>query len=1071
MAVKTAMKRFRGFFCQQNAVRAIACVIVPVVLSTPTGAAEPPTKIDFNRDVKSILSDRCYTCHGPDEGKREADLRLDQQEGLLAKLASGEGTHVVKPGDLANSELYLRIVSEDDDLRMPPPDSSLKLSPKEIAIIKAWIKQGAQWSRHWSLIPLQDVPIPTVKNRAWPKNNIDRFVLARLEQAGLNAAPEAVKERLIRRLSFDLTGLPPTLAEIDAFLADDSSGAYEKVVDRLLNSPRYGERMAVDWLDVARYADTYGYQSDVYRATWPWRDWVVRAFNENLPYDQFTTWQLAGDLLPNPTRDQILATAFNRHHRQTNEGGSIEEEFRAEYVADRVITFGTAFLGLTLRCARCHEHKYDPVSQQEFYQLFGLFNNIDESGLYSHFTSSVPTPAQLLPNQTQQAELQRTEQELVTAEQEFQKFVGTRRAAFEAWLAKTPRPLAISGLVGDFPLESIKENKVANRANAEQSGGVSENPQVVPGKVGNGLKLSGENNVNFKLGSDFTRNDPFSISLWMQTPDHKDRAVVFHRSRAWTDAGSRGYQLLIEDGKLSASLIHFWPGNAIRIRTQAPMAIGEWTHVTMAYDGSSRAAGLTLYVNGKRAKCDIVRDKLTKNITDAVKALKIGQRFRDRGFKNGLVDEFQIYNRCLTALEAAQIHDKKTLTTLAALPTDQLTAENREQLFAYYLANHDTAYEEKLTALKAVRQQRSKAIDPVVEIMVMKELPGQRPTFLLLRGAYDAPGEQVEPGAPEAISPFSPKLPRNRLGLARWLTDPQHPLTARVAVNRFWQALFGNGFVTTPEDFGAQGEAPSHPQLLDWLSKRFIDSGWDVKALHKLIVMSATYRQSSEVSPAIRARDIENALFTRGARYRLSAEMIRDNALFSSGLLVEKMGGAPVKPFQPVGLWKEKSGSSYTRDVGEGSHRRSLYTYWKRTSPPPAMLTLDAAKRDVCLVKRQTTATPLQSLVLLNDPQYVEAARALAERAMHSGGTNPQKWFSFAFRTLTSRRLTEKEAAILGSLYNEQFEEFHANTAEAEKLLNIGDHQRDKQLDTARLAALTVVVEAIMNFDETVTKR
>jgi hypothetical protein len=1049
----------------------VLCVSLLVAFAA-AARADGPDPVDFNFHVKPILSDRCFNCHGPDEGNRQADLRLDTKEGLFTAVADGEGSQVVKPGEPEASALYVRISAGDEDLRMPPPDSKLELSPEEIATLRRWIEQGAPWKPHWSFIPLAEVAVPEVRHRAWPKNEIDRFILARLEREGLLPAPQAGRERLVRRLSFDLTGLPPTLEEIDRFLADDREDAYERLVDRLLDSQRFGERLAVDWLDVARYADTYGYQADVYRDVWPYRDWVIKAFNENLPYDQIIVWQLAGDLLPNPTRDQLVATAFNRLHRQTNEGGSIEEEFRAEYVADRTNTMGAAFLGLTLECARCHEHKYDPISQAEYYQMFSFFNNIDECGLYSHFTDAMPTPTLLLTTDEQQRKIDEIEAQIATSEQELAVLSQQRRSAFEQWLAGAAAPATIGGLMGDYPLEEIASGKVANRADADNPGRVSEGPQVVAGRVGNGLRLSGENNVTTTVGGGFTRNDPFSIALWINTPDHKDRAVIFHRSRAWTDAGSRGYQLLLEEGCLSASLIHFWPGNAIRIRTRQPIPIDQWVHAVMTYDGSSRASGLRLYVDGNRAACEVVRDQLYKNITGGgANELTLGQRFRDRGFKNGLVDELQIYNRCLTDIEAAQVCDGKTLDETLASAADGLDEPRKEALFAYYLANHDEPYRDALAALQALRGQRSAVVDPIQEIMVMKEMPQPRPTFLLKRGAYDAPGPQVYPGTPASLPPPAEGWPRNRLGLARWLTDPSHPLTARVAVNRFWQSLFGRGLVATPEDFGSQGQLPTHPALLDWLARSFIDSGWDVKGLLKQIVMSATYRQTSDCSPELYARDPENVLSARGPRYRWPAEMIRDGALSAGGLLVQRLGGPPVKPYQPAGLWKEKSGKVYQRDEGEGSRRRSLYTYWKRTSPPPAMITLDAAKRDVCVVKRQTTATPLQSLVLLNDPQYVEAARALAERAMTETADGLEAQLAFAFRTLTSRRPAEEELQVVKQLYEEQREEFGSRPDEAARLLAVGDHQARQGLDPIALAAMTEVVQALMNYDETVTKR
>jgi len=1042
------------------------------VLLSATSEAAVPERVDFNFHIKPILSDRCFHCHGPDAGNRQADLRLDTPEGLFAEAASGDASHVVKPGAADDSEIYLRISATDEDLRMPPPESKLSLAADEVAVIRRWIEQGAEWKPHWAFIPLQTVPVPDVRRRDWPRNEIDRFVLARLEAEGIEPAPQAARQRLIRRLTFDLTGLPPTPGEIDQFLADDSPDAYERLVDRLLASERFGERMAVDWLDVARYADTYGYQADVYRAVWPYRDWVVRAFNANLPYDQFITWQLAGDLLPGPTRDQVIATAFNRMHRQTNEGGSIEEEFRVDYVSDRTNTLGAALLGLTMECARCHDHKYDPISQRNYYQLFSFFNNIDECGLYSHFTDAVPNPTLLLTTDDQQQRLDSLNAQLERAETQLSVLAEHRREAFDRWLTGERGQPEVPGLIGDYPFEVIESGKLENRAAGERPAKVFEDPQIVPGRVGMALQLSGENNVTTPVGGDFGRHQPFSIALWINTPDIKDRAVIFHRSRAWTDAGSRGYELLLEDGYLSAALIHFWPGNAIRIRTTDAIAVGRWVHVVIAYDGSSRAAGLTLYADGRPADRTVVRDNLFKEITGGgANELTLGQRFRDRGFKNGLVDELKVFDRSLTAIEAAQIYDGRTLAETLAVPAGELTEEQKRDLFAYYLAHQVQRYREALAASSELRRQRNAVIDSVPELMVMQEMPDPRATYLLQRGEYDARGELVQPGVPEGILPWRDAWPPNRLGLAQWLTDPRHPLTSRVAVNRFWQLLFGRGIVATPEDFGSQGELPTHPELLDALATSLVDSGWDVKALIKRIVTSATYRQESDCVPDRYVRDPENTLLARGPSYRWPAEMLRDQALFAGGLLVPQVGGPPVKPYQPAGLWEEKSGAKYDRDVGQGSHRRSLYTFWKRTSPPPAMVTLDAAKREVCVVKRATTTTPLQALVLLNDPQYVEAARALAERAMTEGGAELDDRLAFTFRTLTSRHPAAAEMDVLQRLFAEQHQDFADRPEAVQQFLAIGDHPRNESLDATELAALAVVAAAVMNLDETVMKR
>ncbi len=1011
--------------------------------------AELPKRVDFNFHIKPILSDRCYTCHGPDQEDQQGGFRLDQKESALGEADSG--MRPIVPGDPEASEIMNRLTTDDESMRMPPVDSKLSVSEEEIALIRKWIEQGAEWKPHWSFLPL-------VVGDAKPKGGgIDRFVAAKLKALGLKLAGPASKEQLIRRVTFDLTGLPPTLEEVDAFLADESPEAYEKLVDRLLASPRYGERMAVDWLDVARYADTHGYQSDKYRAVWSWRDWVVKAFNENLPFDQFIVWQLAGDLLPNATDEQILATAFNRLHRQTNEGGSIDEEFRVEYVVDRVDTFGTAFLGLTVQCARCHDHKFDPISQKDYYQLFAFFDNIDESGLYSHFTSAVPTPTLLQTTTEQKEQLKKFDEQIAAAEKRLAAIAKEQGAEFGVFTEN-------AGLIGDFRMEEIVDKTITNDAGKDQPAKTEGEVKIVAGQNGNGLHLSGENKFSTKVGGDFTRDDPFTISLWINTPEKKERAVVWHRSRAWSDAGSRGYELLIENGKLNAALIHFWPGNAISVRTKHELPLNEWQQVTVTYDGSSRADGLKIYLNGALQQTDVVRDKLTKTINyikrarannegdlDTADEFTIGQRFRDRGFKDGLVDELKIFNRELMSVEVGRLFSGEVLGEENAKPA--------------------SGYVQAVEKLRELRKQRSDFLDEIPEIMVMQELPEKRQTYLLARGAYDAPSTSVNPETPSGLPKLREDLPKNRLGLAEWVVDPANPLTARVTVNRFWQSLFGQGLVPTANDFGSQGQLPTHPELLDYLAQSFIDSGWDVKALIKQIVMSETYQQSSDCNPELREEDPQNLLLARGPRYRLSAEMIRDTALYLSGLLVEQMGGPPVKPYEPPGLWEEKGSESYVRDEGAGSRRRSLYTFWKRTSPPPAMVTLDATDREVCVVQRQTTATPLQALVLLNDPQYVEAARAAAESVLLEPQNSVSEQIGKLFRLFIGRTPLDSELQLLEKLYAEQYAGFRASPAAAKEFLTVGDHRSDEALDPAKLAGMTVVAEAVMNHYETVTKQ
>ena len=1021
--------------------------------------------VDFESQIKPLLSDRCFACHGPDENARKADLQLHTREGAFARLE--DGLVVITPGKPHASELYRRITATDSDDLMPPPDSKRMLSTGERELIRQWIEQGAEWREHWAFVPVADVELPALGQTAWPKNEIDHFTLAKLREANVEPSPLAKREQRFRRLSFDLTGLPPTLAELDNFLTDDSLVAYEKVVDRLLGSPRLGERLAVHWLDLARYSDTYGYQVDRNRFVWPWRDWVIRAFNDNLPYDDFLTWQLAGDLLPNATDDQRLATTFNRLHPQKVEGGSVPEEFRVEYVADRNHTFGTAMLGLTLECARCHDHKYDPISQKEYYQLFAFFNTIDEAGLYSYFTPSIPTPTLLMTDEAAKQKIAELEKQVAAEEAELARVSAAAGEAFEKWLTERPAEEVLPGQIGHFPFDEFKDGKLPNLADESKQAASSQKNKIVPGKNGNALQLTGDDGVNLGIGN-FKRTAPFSVALWMSTPHHKERTVVFSRSRAWTDAGSRGYQMLLRDGHLSASLIHFWPGNAINVRTKAKLPKDEWHHVAITYDGSTKASGLEIYVDGKLAETEIYKDNLYKNITGGGgDTIVIGQRFRDVGFAGGLVDDFRVFKRELTGGEVAQIHDGESLAKLLAKPADALGQAERDTLREYFLATANESHDAQLAKLRASRARVTKLLDGKGEIMVMEEMPlNPRSTFVLKRGVYSAPGERVGAATPRSLSPFPKGAPSNRLGLAKWLVDPKNPLTARVAVNHFWQLCFGQGLVRTPEDFGTQGKRPTHPGLLDWLAKDFIDHGWNVKRLLKQIVMSATYQQASETRPALEASDPENLLLARAPRYRLSAEMIRDNALSTSGLLSQRMGGAGAKPydltesFKPIG-----------HDKGEGLYRRSVYTFWKRTGPAPVMMALDASKRDVCRAKRENTATPLQALVLLNGPQFVEAARTLGEQMVRTHGDNVGTMVRDTFRTLTSREPSSREVALLRRLHDEQLAVFEKDAKAADAFLSVGESRLANGLAKPQVAAAGVLAKALMNFDESVVKR
>lgn len=1024
---------------------------VATFLVTVTNAnAQDVQTVDFIRDIKPILSDRCYTCHGPDQAKRKAKLRLDTRVGSFGKTRLGEASHIVTPGSPEKSELYLRLITEFEDEVMPPAKTKLTMSKAETDLIRRWIEQGAKWEDgHWSYQPVQSSPLPTIKNKNWPRHSIDRFTLARMEAAGISPSDQASKETLIRRVTFDLTGLPPTLAEIDVFLADQTEQAYEKLVDRLLASPRYGERMAADWLDIARYSDSYGYQVDRDRFVWPWRDWVIKAFNKNQPYDDFVTWQLAGDLLPNATDEQILATTFNRLHPQKVEGGSVPEEFRVEYVADRTHTFGTAFLGMTLECARCHDHKYDSISHIEYYQFFAYFNRLNEAGLYSYFTSSVPTPTLPLIDQATKQRVAAAEKAISLQRKKLDSVRSENKPAFESWLNTRPAEPTLPGRVAHVDFEKV--------SGANQS---------VTGRIGKAIRLTGDDAFGLKVGN-FRRFDPFTISLWMNTPDVKDRAVVFHRSRAWTDAGSRGYELLIEDGKLSTALVHFYPGNAIRVRSRNRIPINQWIHVTISYDGSSNADGLSLFVDGKPVETDIAHDRLTKNITGGGgNNIAIGQRFRDRGFTNGFVDEFQVFNRELTSIEVNHLAGGKALQAALKTNTKKLTAAQVQSLADYYFATVNEAYAAQLAKLRSNREQRSKLVDGLSEIMVMREMPKPRKTFQLLRGAYNQRGKEVNARTLAALPTFDDKPDSNRLDLAKWLTHSKNPLTPRVTVNRLWQMLFGQGIVRTPEDFGSQGAPPTHPLLLDWLAHDFVEHDWDIKRLLKSMVMSATYRQSSNVSSELLKRDPENRLLARAPSFRMPAEMLRDNVLAASGLLVDKIGGTPARPYEVEASFKPSK-----RDRGEGLYRRSVYTYWKRTAPAPAMMTLDSSKRDVCRPHRERTSSPLQAFVMLNGPQFVEASRILAQHSLSKNAEDINKALSDMFRKLTSRRITEQELKLVSQLFDHQLKHFGKHPEKAKQLLNVGDTKSPKDIPSDKLAAMTVVGNMLMNYHDCVMRR
>ncbi|MEQ6121269.1 DUF1553 domain-containing protein [Reichenbachiella sp. MALMAid0571] len=1037
-----------------------------------------PQELDFNVHVKPILSDKCFLCHGPDKAKQQAELRLDLAESAYSELINSPGKKAVVPGKLAKSEMFHRIISHDPEVLMPTPKSNLTLSAHEKAVLIKWIEDGAEYKPHWAFIKPEKRDVPAVSNADWIKNPIDNFIIKRLEQENLQPSSQAEKELLLRRVTFDLTGLPPTVENIKEFLNDESDNAYEKQVDKLLKSPQYGEKMAMDWMDLSRFADTHGYTVDRYRDMSPWRDWVIKAFNENMPYDKFIEWQLAGDLLPNPSKEQILATAFNRIHPQNMEGGIVPEEFRVEYVLDRVNTAGQAFMALTVACAKCHDHKYDPISQKNYYEMSAFFNNVEESGQIS-WDNAMPVPTMLYTTEEQDEVLEFLKS---TAQTKADKLVSIRvseKENFQDWISNEKYKESVKskypkGLIAHFDFEN---SQLKDRLNPSQKGGMkrvgssSENPEFGVGKTGQGLLLDGDAWFDSHGVGAFRKSESFSVGLNVKIPENLENGVIFHKSEGAALYCFRGFHLALENNKLQVLMAHTAPGNAIIEYTKQDIPRDQWINLMLTYNGSSKASGLKVYLNGVELETDVKNDNLYKDIHFGRKdepGIQIGARMRGKGIGGATVDDLMVFDQELTPLEIIQVVDYEKFRDIMSKRHSELAEVESAMLESYFLLNHSKVYKKYLDELEIARMTFSDSVESIQEVMVMEEMPERRKTYLLERGLYDAHGEEVLPNTPESVFQMPEDLPRNRLGFAKWLVHPDHPLTARVTVNRYWQNYFGRGIVRTTEDFGNQGELPTHPELLDWLAVDFMDSGWDVKALQKLIVMSATYRQSSKTSNELRELDGENILLARGPAVRLTAEMIRDNALMTSGLLNTKIGGESVKPYQPTGLWKV-NGYNYDQDTGDKLYRRSMYTIWKRSVPHPTLATFDAPGRSECTVRRQKTNTPLQALVLLNDPTYVEASKVMGEKIAKFDSI--QEGITETFMKLTGRKPSDKELKILLELQEKQYAEFKHHKGKATGWLTSGEYEPDGKLDADLIAANAVVASAIMNSDATITKR
>ncbi len=1018
------------------------------VSSSP--AAIPSGKIDFNRDIRPMLSDNCYACHGPDAGKRKAGLRLDLKDGALATLKSGEAAIV--PGDLAQSELIARITTKDEDELMPPVKSGKRLTANQVDLLKRWIAQGAEWKEHWSFIKPERPPVPAVKNQRWPRNPIDAFILARLDKEKLRPAKEADKAMLIRRVTFDLTGLPPTLEEVDAFLADTKPEAYERLVERLLQSPRYGEHEARYWLDVARYGDTHGLHLDNERSLWPYRDWVVGAFNRNQPFDEFTIEQLAGDLLPTPTRDQKIASGFNRCNVSTSEGGAIDEEFYVRYAVDRTETTGVVWMGLTLGCASCHDHKFDPVSQKEFYQLSAFFNNFNEKAMDGN--ALLPPPTMKLPTPEQEAKLAELSSSITATEKQIRA---------EAAKITYTEPERIARPATNPPADFVwVEDDFPKGAKAEASGTAGALKWVEAEKVHSGKRAFTRTDKG--LAQDFFTQaappllvgagDTLFAYVYLDPADPPKAIMLQFHTSEWLHRANWGDEDAIGFGA---------KGTSQKLLMGALPKLGEW--VRLEIDASkldlpagARIDGIAFTQFGGTVYWDRagIFTGTTQEDWSAVSLLAWEQQEKARMTKD-------LPKEVAEALKA---------------DADKRTDAQKNALREHYLVNVYTptrpTFDPLLTALKEARKQREDLDKSLPATMISEEMEKPRGTFVLKRGQYDQRGEPVSPSVPAVLPPLAASPATNRLAFARWLVSPDHPLTARVTVNRFWQQFFGVGLVRTSGDLGAQGEWPSHPELLDWLATEFIRSGWDVKHMVRLMVTSATYRQSSAVTPAVLQKDPQNRLLARGPRFRLDAEMIRDNALFVSGLLVEKMGGRGVRPYQPAGIWEavgytSSNTAKFEQDHGEALYRRSLYTFWKRTAPPPYLTTFDAPSREKYCTRRERTDTPLQALVTMNDPAYVEAARHLSARMLQHA-PKPEERLSFGFRLVTARQPQAGEKSVLQGTLTKYLAKYQADPEAARKLISVGESPVDEKLNPSELAAYTMVASLLLNLDETLNK-
>ncbi|MFN9222412.1 MAG: DUF1553 domain-containing protein [Planctomyces sp.] len=1038
--------------------------------------------VDFNRDVRPILANHCWSCHGRDEASRKAGLRLDTREAALA--AGDSGQPALVPGQPAASALLQRIHATDSDEIMPPPEFRKPLSDRQKSVLQNWIRQGAHYADHWAFIPPQRPPLPAVRPSNWPVSDVDLFVLHRLQQEGLQPAAPAPPLMWLRRASLDLTGISPSPAEQQQFLDEVRQQglltAKSLAADRMLQSDRCAERLAMQWLDAARYADTNGYNNDEMRTMWPWRDWVIEAFRSGMPWDQFLIEQLAGDLLPEATVSQKVATGFIRNHVLTTEGGVIEDEYHWEYVADRIHTTSTVFLGLSLQCARCHDHKYDPFSQRDYYRLAGFFNNVPDR-IVSYSQGRMAEPLLKVPSKAQTAELE----QLAQRETELQNLLAARTTAVaadaDAWAAGLSEQqlaeMELAGLAHTFSLDEADgdfRDSHGRSAPAVLHGSRSS----VPGHSGNALQFSGSTWLAAPDVGDFEADQPFTAAAWIRTAAGSGGTVF---SRMDDAAAYRGYDFIVEGGRLNAHFVDHWPDKGCKVSTAAVLKPQQWHHVTLVWQGSRRAAGIRIYVDGVPQTLQVDNDGEVAGSLRTAKPFHIGRRQNSVPF-TGTIDDVRIFSRALSDDDVRRLADGKTLSGIREIvltAAARRSAEQSAELQRFWVEHIDTESRSWRTELAAIGPRRAAIEQQIPQTMVMQEQTPRRPSYILNRGQYDQRGEQVTAGIPavfaatlNTIDTGAAQTEPTRLDFARWLVSPQNPLTARVAVNRWWEMLFGTGLVETTEDFGIQGALPSHPELLDWLACELQSSGWNQKHMLKSMVLSATYGQTSDVSPELLERDPRNLLLARSSRMRLPAEMLRDNALAASVLLNPAIGGPSAKPWQPEGLWEDVSverREKYQPDPGDGIYRRSMYTFWKRTCPPPAMTVFDAPDRETCLVRRSRTNTPLQALVLLNDPTYVEAARKLAERVLLAN-TDDSARIDLAARIVLARPPGPAEQQELRQLVDVGRKHFAAEPAAAAELRKVGRAVADPRIPDDELAAWSSAMSVLLNLDEAITR-